>query len=520
MEQDHRCTRLEVTPGATFVGIRSLKIALVAAEIAPFAKTGGLADVVASLGRALHRQGHEVRLFLPLYGTVEAAGFEVTPTSGSRDIQLDYPGRSVTVGVSTVPLPNSMGDDGSTLDVELLDCPELYHRDGYYTSDPDEPLRWATLCRGVLEVLAQSAWAPDVIHCNDWHTGLLPLYLGTSYRSVPSLAATATLLSIHNLSFSGIFAADAVDQLGLSAQRHLFHQERLQAGLVSFLETGILYATWLSTVSETYAREIQDPEHGMGLDELLRTRADHLVGIVNGIDPTEWSPDQDLLIPHRFTAGDLLGKDRCREALLDRFNIAGESSGPSRPGWRREPVMAIVSRLTEQKGFELLTDILPTHLQHGHLRLVVLGSGEERYERYFQRLRDAFPDRVGVYFGFDEELAHWIEAGADVFLMPSRYEPCGLNQLFSMSYGTIPLVRRTGGLADTVQQWDPATGTGTGFVFDEFRSQALSDTFDQVLATWADPYEWAVLMGNGMAQDFSWDRQSAHYVELYERILE
>ena len=506
-----------------------MKIALVAAEISPLAKTGGLADVVASLGRALHRRGHEVRLFLPLYGSIRASGVDLAPVSGLQGIQLDYPVGAVTLGVATAPLPNSERADGTTLDVELLDCPELYHRDRYYTNDPDEPLRWATLCRGVLEVLARSEWDPDVIHCNDWHTGLLPLYLH-GYRAVPSLAATATLLSIHNLSFAGVFDAAVVDQLGLSAQRGLFHQERLSEGEVSFLETGILYATWLSTVSETYAREIQTPEYGMGLATLLRTRTDHLVGIVNGIDPDEWNPERDPLIPPRFSAEDLSGKDRCRQALLDRFNIAdGAEQGP---GGRREPVVAIVSRLTGQKGFELLSDrgdlnaslsaddLLPVHLLQGRIRLVVLGTGEARYERYFQGLRDAFPDRVGVFLGFDEELAHWIEAGADLFLMPSRYEPCGLNQLFSMSYGTVPVVRKTGGLADTVQPWDSATESGTGFVFDEFRSGALAGSLDEALELWADPDSWGILMRNGMAQDFSWERQSSRYVDLYHRILE
>lgn len=506
-----------------------MKIALVAAEISPLAKTGGLADVVASLGRALHRQGHEVRLFLPLYKSIRTSGVDLKPVSGLQGIQLDYPVGEVTLGVSTALLPNSERADGKTLNVELIDCPELYHRDGYYTDEADEPLRWATLCRGVLEVLARSAWGPDVIHCNDWHTGLLPLYLH-SYRGVPSLADTATLLSIHNLSFSGAFDAAVVDQLGLAAQRGLFHQERLSAGQVSFLETGILYASWLSTVSETYAREIQTPEHGMGLEHLLQARADHLVGIVNGIDYDEWSPERDPLIPHRFSADDLSGKDRCREALLDRFNIAAVEEPGSRE--RREPVVAIVSRLTAQKGFELLSDrgdlgrglsandLLPAQLRERRIRLVVLGSGEGRYERYFQELRDAFPNRVGVFFGFDEELAHWIEAGADLFLMPSRYEPCGLNQLFSMSYGTVPLVRRTGGLADSVQTWDSATRSGTGFVFDQFRPEALARSLDEALELWADPESWGILMRNGMAQDFSWERQSSHYVDLYHRILE
>lgn len=528
------------------MAIRALRVALVAAETAPFAKTGGLADVMASLGRALHRQGHEVRLFLPFYdsigNSVVGAGgpgvvaFDPEPVPGLQGIEIGYPGRVVDVDVFMTPLPNSEREDGTPLDVELLDCPELYHRGALFTNDPDEPIRWATLCLATLEALARSEWTPDIIHCNDWHTGLLPLQLRQVYGSEPSLASTRTLLSIHNLSFQGVFDGDVIDQLGLSAVRELFHQDHLNDGWVSLLETGLLYADWLSTVSETYATEIQDPEHGMGLDQLLRNRSDRLIGIVNGIEEDEWSPERDSLIPQRFSVDDLSGKAACREALLARFNIGSESgnavASEGTGSNDTAPVIGIVSRLTAQKGFDLLSvlgdvadgpipgDLLPTLLRRKRIRLVVLGSGEQRYERYFQSLRDSFPDRVGVYFGFDEELAHLIEAGSDIFLMPSQYEPCGLNQLYSMSYGTVPVVRRTGGLADTVQPWDPNAGTGTGFVFDAFRPEALADSVDDALTAWADRAGWAVLVRNGMTRDFSWRRRSGQYVDLYRRMLE
>lgn len=504
-------------PVASFKVMKRLKIALVSAEVAPFAKTGGLADVVASLARTLHRQGHEVRLFMPLYGGLWSVGYDMTPIAETQDIHVDYPGATLRCGVFTSPLPNSERDDGTPLDVEFIDCPPLFHRDGYYTSDPDEPMRWATLSRAVLDVMARTDWTPDVVHCNDWHTGLLPLYIHAVYAGVERFANTRTLLSIHNLGYQGVFGADAVDQLGLSEFRGLFHQEHLADGHMSFLETGILYASWLSTVSETYAREIQGEENGVGLDRLLVARSDRLVGIVNGVDVEEWSPASDALIAHNYDAEDLAGKARSTESLLERFGLdpGAESASGQRP-----MVLGIVSRLTAQKGFELMPDILPGYLERNEVRLVVLGSGESHYEEYFQWLRDTYPDRVGVYLGYNEQLAHWIEAGADTFLMPSLFEPCGLNQMYSLRYGTVPLVRRTGGLADTVEPWDATDQTGTGFVFYDFTAGGLAGTIDQALDVWGDRKSWQTLMRNGMAKDFSWERQSAHYVDLYRTMME
>ena len=505
-----------VRPDASFAGMDPLKIVLVSAEVAPFAKTGGLADVVASLARALHRRGHEVRLFMPLYGSLWDGGHEFTAVEDVQDIHLEYPGATVRCRVFTSPLPNSHRDDGRSLEVEFLDCPALFHRDGFYTSDPDEPLRWATLCRGMLEVLIGEGFSPDVVHCNDWHTGLLPLYLGTVYGQVETFADTRTLLSIHNLGYQGNFDAGVVDQLGLSDAKGLFHQEHLGEGWVSFLETGILYASWLSTVSETYAREIQYPEYGVGLDRLLVARAYRLVGIVNGVDVDEWSPDRDSLIPDRYSAKDLSGKARCTEALLDQFGLVIDSDLASQ---ERPMVVGIVSRLTAQKGFELLPDVLPAYIEQDRIRVVALGSGEAHYEQYFQWLRDAYPDRVGVYLGYNERLAHGIEAGADMFLMPSLFEPCGLNQMYSLRYGTVPLVRHTGGLADTVEPWDATKRTGTGFVFYDFTPEGLAGTIDQALEVWEDRQSWTTLIHNGMAKDFSWEKQSALYIDLYRSMM-
>ena len=491
----------------------ALKIALVAAEVAPLAKTGGLADVTAALARALHLRGHDVRVFLPLYGQLSSNGQQFTPVADLDALTLDYPGGSVKYRVQTTPLPNSKAKGGRELLLECIDAPELYHRNSFYTSEPDEPVRWASLCRASLEICQRTGWAPDIVHANDWHTGLLPLLLKTWYGWDELFHNTRSLLSIHNIGYQGVFPAKVIEQLGLQDAADQFHQEHLEQGQVGFLETGLLHASWLSTVSSTYAREIQTAEYGMGLEGLLKQRHDHLTGIVNGIDADEWNPASDPLIPHHFEATAMGGKAKMKAALLERMGLPKPAKG-------RGPLLAgIVSRMTGQKGFELLPDILPVLLRGDDIQLVVLGSGEERYESYFQWLQQTYPDKVALHLGYDNELSHWIEAGSDLFLMPSRYEPCGLNQMYSLRYGTVPLVRHTGGLADTVVRWDPKSGAGTGFVFGEFQSEALHNTLRHALEVWKEPARWDQLVQNGMAMDFSWKQQAQQYVNLYKQVL-
>ncbi|MBL8734731.1 MAG: glycogen synthase [Planctomycetes bacterium] len=489
--------------------MRALRLALVASECAPFAKTGGLADVLLGLGRWLGKPGpegggHDVRVFLPFYKRIAASGLATQPVPGAQDLDVRFPQRTIRFSLRQAPLPHSR------VPAWFVDCPELYGRDGIYTEDGDESLRFAMLCRAVLETCQRLQWSPDVVHCNDWHTGLLPLYLRTLYAWDRLFANTKTLLAIHNIGYQGLFADSHLDMLGLGEQRAHVHHGDLQGGRVSFLKTGVLHATRLCTVSRTYAREIQTAEYGMGMEELLRTRSQDLVGIVNGVDYGDWDPAQDPLIPHHFSADAPHGKAKMKAALLNRFQL------PHDP---RAPVFAVVSRLTAQKGFELFADALPVFLQREDMRLCVLGSGDQKHEDYFQWLRDTWPHKVGLYRGFQEELAHWIEAGSDVFLMPSRFEPCGLNQMYSLRYGTPPIVRRTGGLADTVEAWDPATRRGTGFLFDEFSSQAFAGTIDWALRNWRDQRGWQQMMQNGMRRDFSWHKQGPEYVALYQSML-
>jgi starch synthase len=482
---------------------RPLSLCLVSSEVVPFAKTGGLADVTAALARFLARRRHDVRVVLPMYSRVRE-GFPSRPVPELQDIPLSLGGRTRFFSVSTLALPKS-----SAL-VYAVRCPELYERPGLYTQDRDEHVRFAFLSQAALRICQQLGWAPDVVHCNDWHTGLLPLYLWSHFNWDRLFQRTRVVLTIHNIGYQGVFSADVVGELGLDNERNLLHQEDLAEGKLNFLKTGLLYANAITTVSETYAREIQGPEQGMGLDGLLRQRGDVLVGIVNGVDYGDWNPRTDALIPARYTLKDLSGKLECRRTLLQRMGLAADPRGP---------VLGIVSRLTYQKGLDLLQDALPPLLAEHDLRLCVLGRGDPELEGFFGGLAQRFPGKAAHDLGYREDLAHHIEAGADLFLMPSRYEPCGLNQMYSLKYGTVPLVRRTGGLADTVEPWDPTTRTGTGFLFGDFTSSALRDTLRYALHCWEDQDAWQVLVRNGMSRDFSWERQGRRYVDLYRRIL-
>jgi len=482
-----------------------MKICQSAAEVAPFAKTGGLGDVVAGLSRALARRGHDVRVFLPFYSRVAKLPYPFVAVDFLKDIEVPLGTRRFTFSVLTTKLPDS------GVDAYFVHCPALYHHDAIYSGDWDEYLRFALLSRATLECCQRMGFAPDVVHVHDWHTALVPVYLKTIYSWDRLFDRSASVLTLHNLGYTGTFGAGIVDELGLASHGQFLHQEDLAAGRVSFLRTGLIWADLLTTVSRTYAREIQTPEHGFGLDAMLRARADHLVGIVNGVDYGEWNPEQDPYIPHRYSAADLSGKAKTRQALLEKVGLPPVSGTPG------APVVGLVSRLTSQKGFDLLFDTLPEFLYHRDLRFVALGSGEERYEQFLSWLQVSFPGKAWFFRGYNEELAHWIEAGADLFVMPSRYEPCGLNQMYSLRYGTPPVVRRTGGLADTVEPWNPVARTGTGFSFDHFTPEGLRWALDSALRAWADPEAWRQLQKNGMAKDFSWDRQVLEYEAAYRR---
>ena len=481
-----------------------IKICLASSEFAPLAKTGGLADVCAALSKYLHRNGHDVRVLMPLYRTVRESGLALEPVDYLQNIPIRLGPHNATYSIDTAQLPNS------SLNIYLLRCPELYDRDSIYTPGDDEHYRFILLSRAAIEMCQRMGFAPDIFHAHDWHTALIPLYLKTDYAWDRLFAKTRSVLTIHNLGYQGIFGADILGDLGLNGCEHELHQEDLGAGRINFLKTGVLHADLLTTVSPTYAQEIQGDEYGMGLQDLLRARRDTLVGVLNGVDYGEWDPVHDTLIPHQYSSGDLEGKKKNKLELMDELDLV---TGDDRP------LIGMVSRLTSQKGIVLIQSVLPQLLQSRRFAVAVLGSGEPAFERFFTALQRNFRRRVCYYNGYNNKLAHWIEAGSDIFLMPSQFEPCGLNQMYSLRYGTVPIVRETGGLADTVEPYNPDTDKGTGIVFRDYNDAGLNWAINAALDLYQNKKTWLRIIKNGMAKDFSWDRQGAIYVELFRRLI-
>lgn len=479
---------------------RKLKICLVSSEVAPLAKTGGLADVSAALAKYLHQAGHDVRVLMPYYSSIDTRLLKIVPVDYLQDVPVTIGTRQGTFSIDATTLPDS------DTPVYLLRCPDLYERGSLYTNDEDEHRRFILLSRAAIEMCQHMAFSPDVFSCHDWHTALLPLYLKTVYAWDKLFARTKTALTIHNIGYQGIFPNDIVDDIGLHGAEEKLHQNDFGRGRINFLKTGILYADQLTTVSPTHAQEILREEYGMGLQDMLRARQASLVGILNGVDDTEWNPATDPLIPARFSVADLTGKSVCKKVLMDDLQLAGGS---------QRPLVGIITRLTGQKGIELMEGVLPELLDRRDFALAILGSGEPRYERFFEKLQDSARDRVCFYRGFSNKLAHWIEAGSDFFLMPSLYEPCGLNQMYSLMYGTVPIVRETGGLADAVQMVEPGTGTGTGIVFRDYNLAGLEWAMNTALDLYSNKALLKKIIVNGMSQDFSWNRQGKVYVNLF-----
>jgi len=480
-----------------------LKICLASSEFSPFAKTGGLADVCAALTAYLHRSGHDVRTLLPLYRAVRDSGLVFSPVENVQDVPVRLGPHETTYSIDSAKLPDS------SLRIYVLRCPVLFDHDGIYSSDDEEHYRFILLSRAAIEMCQRTGFAPDIFHCHDWHAALIPMYLKTRYHWDRLFENSRIVLTIHNIGFQGIFGDDILGDLGLNGGAGELHQDDLAAGRVNFLKSGVLHADVVTTVSPTYAREIQGDEFGMGLQDLLRSRPDTLIGILNGVDYDEWDPEHDTLIPYQYSSDNLAGKRKNKAGLLVELGLStGEDV----------PLIGMVSRLTGQKGLELVQNVLPRLLQSRPFAVAVLGSGESRFEKFFAWLQQHFPGRVCYYNGYSNRLAHWIEAGSDIFLMPSLFEPCGLNQMYSLRYGTVPVVRETGGLADTVELYDPANATGTGIVFRNYDNAGLRWAMNSALDLYQDSEAWQIIIRNGMAKNFSWDRQGAIYVELFRRL--
>jgi starch synthase len=480
-----------------------LRICLATSELTPLAKTGGLADVCAALAAYLHTSGHDVRVLMPRYSSVDTGSLEIMPVEYLQNMPMRLGNHDGRYSVDATFLP------GTDLPIYLLRCPELYDRGRIYTNDADEHLRFILLARAAIEMCQNMGFSPDIFHCHDWHTALIPLYLKSRYAWDYLFAATRSVLTIHNIGYQGVVNASVIDDLGLERAVHQLHQDDLSAGRINFLKTGVLHADLLTTVSPTYAREIQSDEYGMGLQQLLRNRRETLVGILNGVDYQEWNPAADELIPAAYSQRNMSGKKTCKLELMSDLGLEGGV---------RQPLIGMVTRLTWQKGIDLVQKVVPDLLQRRNFSLVVLGSGEARYEHFFSWLQEFFRGRVSFHRGYNDKLAHRIEAGADMFLMPSVYEPCGLNQMYSLRYGTVPIVRETGGLADSVQLYDPATRKGDGIVFRDHNEEGLRWAIETALDLYPDRPVWRRMMQNGMRRNYSWEKQGQEYVDLFRRL--
>jgi starch synthase len=465
---------------------------MVSSEAAPLAKTGGLADVVGALPSALRSFGDEVAVLIPRYGSIDL--------KGARRVYDSLP-----IYLGPTRYDASIYQAAEEFPFYLVDCPPLFDRKGFYgeagVDYPDNHIRFAVFARAALAV-ARVLFRTEIFHCHDWQSGTLPAYLRTTFSSDPTFLGVKTLFTIHNLGYQGLFPRSVLPTVALDPDLYLPDAMEF-FGNVSYIKGGIEFADALSTVSPTYAREIQTPEYGFGLDGALRARAAVLSGILNGVDYRDWSPDVDPLIPAHFSADDLGGKRVCKEQLLQEFGLPAEAMA--------RPLIGIVSRFTPQKGTDLVAEIAGRIVAED-VYLVALGSGDPQYEEFFRQMAAEYPGRIAVRVGFDNGLAHRIEAGADMFLMPSRYEPCGLNQIYSLRYGTVPVVRATGGLDDTIEE-------GTGFKFAEYSGEAFLGAIRTAVQAFSNGDGWREMMRRGMQKDFSWKASAAAYSALYQRLL-
>ena len=481
-----------------------MKIAFVASEAVPYSKTGGLADVAGVLPAALQKLGCKVKLFIPKYSSIDESkyGLRYCWNIGEMQIRVGSAVRSVHIHTSTLP--------GSEVEVYFVDCPYYFFRGQIYTDDPDEDERFILFSKAVLQTLLKTKWIPDVIHCNDWQTGLIPLYIKNNFKEEGVFNKTSTLFTIHNVAYQGRFSRSAVYSAGI--QKNLFYAGGPVEyfGDVSFMKAAISFSDIINTVSKTYAEEILTPEFGSGMEGILGDRKTDLFGILNGVDYEQWDPENDSLIPYSYSLNDFSGKLKNKEFLCEHFNLA--CTGDT-------PLIGIVSRMASQKGFDLFAEVAD-QLMELNAQWIVLGSGDEKYENLFRYLAAFYPDRLSAYIGFNTELSHLIEAGADIFLMPSHYEPCGLNQIYSLKYGTVPVVRKTGGLADTVRDWGESATSGNddgnGFTFTEYSGSSMLEAINRAVSTFGNKPVWRKLQQNGMKAVFSWDRAANEYLNLYK----
>ena len=482
-----------------------MKIAFVSSEILPFAKTGGLADVSGVLPRVLAQSGIEVTAFIPLYSQINKAKHNIRKIENIEPITLLYESEKFLIDLYTAKIPDS------NVDTVFIDCPELYDRPTLYTLEPDEGKRFGLFNRAVMEAIIKLDLSLDIIHCNDWQTGLIPYLLKENYAGESVFKNTSSVFTIHNIAYQGIFSIDLIRGLSLNESYNYPMGPLEYFGKINFLKAGLVFADVITTVSETYSKEILTEEFGAGMEGILKERKNRLHGILNGVDYNEWDPSKDKLIAKTFSVKNLSGKHENKIKLLEKAGFHNSEN---------IPLIGIVSRMVEQKGTEIFIEIVDELMKH-EMRFVVLGSGTKEYEQMYLSISKKYPDKFYIEFGYDNQLAHLIEAGSDIFLMPSRYEPCGLNQIYSLKYGTVPIVRFTGGLADTVHDSELLGENGdtwTGFIFREFSGSALLETILRAIDTYNDKTLWEKIMINGMEKDYSWERSAQKYIDIYKKL--
>ncbi len=483
---------------------KNIKVVVASSEATPFAKTGGLADVAGALPQALAELGCDVTLFMPLYRDVVDCGAELLPTG----VKV-----SVPVGRRVLEAEIFSAKSGGVT-VYFVKRDEYFDRTYLYATPQEDYFdnleRFVFFSRAVMEATIKLGLAPDVMHCNDWQSGLIPAYLKSLYRDV--LPDTACVFTIHNLAYQGLFPASFFDLTGLP--QDMFAMDGVEFwGRINLLKAGIVYSDVITTVSNAYSKEIQTPEYGCGLEGILTERQHELFGVINGVDYKVWNPEVDGFIARKYSVADMKGKGECKKDLLKEYGLKSKPT---------TPVIGIISRLADQKGFDILSKAMNS-LMKLDLVIVLLGTGEKKYHDLFEKLAKRYPEKLGVKITFNNTLAHKIEAGSDMFLMPSRYEPCGLNQIYSLRYGTIPIVRDTGGLSDTIKEFKPGKGAkqsaGNGFKFKRYSSNALLRKVSQATTVYSDKKEWAGLVSRAMGCDFSWRSSAVKYIELYRSAI-
>ncbi|MBN1464599.1 glycogen synthase GlgA [candidate division KSB1 bacterium] len=482
------------------------RILFLASEVSPFAKTGGLADVTSSLPKALYDMGHDVRIIMPKYGIISERKYILREVIRLKKIPVRMGSKEHVTCAKSAFIPDSK------VQVYFLDYPAYFSRPELYvdaktgTDFPDNAERFMLLCRATLATTKLLHWQPQVIHCNDWQTAMIPWLLKHEYAQDPFFAGTATVLSVHNLSYQGSFDKSVLPRIGIGPEVNTSDLEIWDR--INFLKSGLVTSDLITTVSPTYAEEIQtDMEQSAGLLDILRRRKNDIHGILNGVDYSVWNPEKDPFISP-YDADNLSGKLENKKALTARAKL---------PFDEKTPIIGIVSRMVDQKGFDLIADVIDKLISL-KVQLVVLGTGDERYHKFFKKAAKTNPNQIAAFLTFDEELAHLIEAGSDMFLMPSRFEPCGLNQMYSLRYGTVPIVRKTGGLADTIIDFVLEPEKGTGFVFTDYSSNAMLTAIHHAVTAFQDQKNWIKIQRRGMKVDFSWTQSAENYIKVYQKL--